>query len=137
YSSLYEIISTSIITLSEAIEAQFFSSTHNSFPLIATKLIASYIVRATYNKNDTEAFETLLKAGMLLGLANADRKKCSLFSCFIIPIIRKVDVSFSIALAIMLPYLMEVYRHINEGRGIKIAQEIEPNLTNKESAETY
>src|SRR5699024_5405985 len=120
YLSPVDIISSSILTLSEAIEIQFFSKEYNQFSLIAIKLISSCIVRATYNKNDWEALETLLKAGMLLGLTNVRRNEGALTSCFVIPIMRKVDVSYSTAFATMLPFIIEVFHHVKGDRSEKI-----------------
>lgn len=135
YCSSYEIISSSVLTLSEAIELSFFTNKPNRFSAASIKLINKYLIRATYNKNDIEALEALLKAGMLVGLAKVNHKKYSLSNSFVIPIMQKVDVTYPIALATMLPSLMNMYRRVNEMRGIKIMQQL--GLSIGEADESY
>jgi len=136
-SSPYEMISSSIVTLSEAIEAKYFAHNNTRFPTAAIKLIMNYIIRATYNKDDEEAHEALLKAGMVLGLAHVRRNKCSLIDCMTIPIICQVDVPYPVALSVMLPYVIEMYRDVNEKRANKIADAFDYQSSNIDSLHSY
>lgn len=123
--SSYTITSTAIKTLAEAIETHFFIKKPHPFPFYAYNLITNYIVRATYRKGDLEALEALLRAGMFLGLTKNKRKKYSLVQCFAIPIMRKVDTVNSVLYAILLPYVIYMYRQVNESRGVSLVNQLD------------
>lgn len=133
--SPYEMISSTVLTLSEAIEAQFSPSEGNSFALSAIKLINDHVIRAIYHPNDVEAIEALVKAGMLLGLANVPRYEHSLIDSFIMPIMKKVDISYSYALATMLPYMIYFYRQMNETNGLFIIESL--NVSGEKVDDAY
>src|SRR5699024_3417251 len=100
-----------------AFESHFFAQKCNEFPVTTLKLLFKYVIRATYNKRDFEAHEELLKSGMLLGLANVNHLKIPLIHCFAMPIVRQTKCSYAVAIAMMLPYAMLMYRDVNEWRG--------------------
>src|SRR5699024_7672681 len=120
----FETSSNSLITLAKAIETNFFALNHKTLSLISIKLLSQHIVRATYHSDDIEAYEALLRSSMLLGLGGEQDAQISLFNCFTIPIIKQVDIAYPIALATMLPYLINMYRQINEAAGVKIVKEL-------------
>lgn len=122
--SPFETSSNSLITLAKAIETNFFAPNHQTLSLISIKLLSQHIVRATYHRDDIEAYEALLRSSMLLGLGGEQDAQISLFNCFTIPIIKQVDIAYPIALATMLPYLINMYRQINEAAGVKIVKEL-------------
>lgn len=113
-------VNSSVTTLSKAFEGYFLADKDNKFTLATLKLLFTYIVRATYNRRDIEAQEGLLKAGMLLGLANVLPSKTELMNCFTIPLIRRTNCSYAGAAAVMLPYLVKLYRNLNEQRGAQL-----------------
>src|SRR5699024_10038912 len=120
----YEITSNSLMTLAEAIETFFFAPKHMTLFHISNKLLIHHIVRATYHNDDIEAYEALLKSSMLLGLSGEPDAQISLFNCFTIPIIKQVDISYPIALATMLPYIIDLSRQKDEAGGVKIVKEL-------------
>lgn len=115
-SPLYERVTAGIIAFAHAFEIYFFEKRFNKFPVATLNLLFKHIIRATYNKRDIEAQEALLKAGMLLGLTDVYCIKIPLINCFVIPIMRKADCSYAVAISLILPYIMNMYREVNRNR---------------------
>lgn len=125
HASLTNRVNASIITFAQAFERYFFAEKLNKFCLATLKLLFTYIVRATYNKRDIEAQEGLLKAGMLFGLANVITREKLLINCFTIPLIRRTKCSYPVAIATMLPYVVQLYRDVNNKRGKQLADTLQ------------
>lgn len=120
--SPYELIATSAMTLAKALDIYFFIHEHKEFPLATIKLIMTYLVRAVYSENDLQAIEALYKASMLLGVVPYEDQRISLYDSFVIPIKSKVRVAYPIALATVLPHMIELYMQVNEQRGRHLLQ---------------
>jgi len=113
---LLQLIRSSVITLAKAIEHHYNSATYRKLTTSSIQLIVHHLVRASYHRKDLEAREALLRAGMFLGLSSVDWKRISLIDCFVLPVYQKVQVSVATVTAVMLPYVVKLYREIDEQR---------------------
>lgn len=112
---LMQLLSSSILTLAEAIEYHYNSLVHRKLTTSAIHLVLHYLVRATYQRKDLEAKEALLRAGMFLGLSRQEDDGVSLLSCMVRPIYQKVNISYASVTAVLLPYMVKFYRLLEKG----------------------
>lgn len=112
--SSFNFIAPSMLTLAQAIEIHFSTKRYKCITHSTLHLITKYMVRATYQTKDFEANEALLRAGLLLGTIPFDRTKISLFECFILPMMKTKPILYYFAIAGILPYLIPLYKQLDE-----------------------
>src|SRR5690625_374268 len=136
----YQKVGTYIYALAHAIETYFFSL-HRGWmttcALKAMKLIFRYIMRVTYNEKDEQASEAMLRASMLLGMAKIDTPKRMLTESVIEPIVKKFQLPYTVALGLMLPYIVKIYEKINRRRIGYIMEELHVNIFDEKTAFDY
>lgn len=140
FSLPYERFSQSILTLIKALESYYLLKEENfllNFPLKAITLIFKNMIQVTYQTNDLEAQAALTKAGMYLGIIKNVYPNQYVFHCFIKPLQQVAHIPKEMAVAVMLPYILEMYRKLNHTRGKKIVSELGLNLNDDDHIDLY